>query len=88
MVKNRPPAQKVREQRAQESTIYGENACRAALLNRFDDVVKAFFTDDTAPRFADAMRALAASRKAYKVVDEAELERITGSNHQIGRAHV
>lgn len=84
MVKNRPPAQKVREQRAQEAAIYGENACRAALLNRFDDVVKAFFTDDTAPRFADAMRALAASRKAYKVVDEVELERITGSGHHGG----
>lgn len=84
MTKNRPPAQKVREQRAQEVAIHGENACRAALLNRFDDVAKAFFIDETAPRFADAMRALAASRKAYKVVDEVELERITGSCHHGG----
>lgn len=80
----RPPPQQLREQRMQEAPIYGENACRAALLNRFDDVVKAFFTDETAPRFADAMRALAAARKAYKVVDAAELERITGSGHHGG----
>ncbi len=83
MVK-RIAAQQLRDQRAQETAIYGENACRAALLSRFDDVVKAFFTPETAPRFADAMRALAAARKAYKVVDAAELERITGSGHHGG----
>jgi TrmH RNA methyltransferase len=84
MVNKRPSAHQLREQRQQEAIIYGENACRAALFNRFDDVIKAFFTPETAPRFADAMRALASERKAYKVVDEEELERITGSQHHGG----
>ncbi len=85
MVNNkRPSAHHIREQRQQEAVIYGENACRAAFFNRFDDVIKAFFTAESAPRFGDAMRALASERKAYKVVDDAELERITGSQHHGG----
>jgi tRNA G18 (ribose-2'-O)-methylase SpoU len=84
MVNKRPSAHQLREQRQQEAIIYGENACRAAFFNRFDDVIKAFFTPETAPRFSDAMRALASERKAYKVVDDEELERITASQHHGG----
>lgn len=75
-------------QRAQEHEIYGENACKVSLLSRFDDVVKAFFTAETAPRFADAMKALAAARKAYKIVSDDELAKITGSHHHGGVALV
>jgi TrmH RNA methyltransferase len=80
----RPPAQQLRDQRAQEAIVYGENACRAALLARFDAVIKAFISPDLAPRFADAMRALASARKAYKIVDDDELTRMTGSQHHGG----
>lgn len=80
----RPNAQQLRQQRQQEIIVYGENACRATLVNRFDQVVKAFFTNETAPRFGDAMKALAATRKAYKVVSEDELARITQSQHHGG----
>lgn len=81
---NRPSAQQLRAQRHQETVVYGENACRAALLARFPDVIKAFISHELAPRFSDAMRALAAARKAYKVVDDVELTRITGSQHHGG----
>lgn len=77
-----------RAQRQEESQIYGENAVRAALLARFGDVVKAFFTEETAPRFGDAMRALAQARRVYRVVTDEELERITGSTHHGGAALV
>lgn len=88
MKSSRPNAQQLRQQRQQEQILYGENACRAALMNRFDQVVKVFFTDETAPRFGDAMKALAATRKAYKVVSDDELERITQSQHHGGMALV
>ena len=84
----RPKAQQLRQQRQQEVVLYGENACRAALMNRFDQVIKAFFTDETAPRFGDAMKALAATRKAYKVVTDDELVRISQSQHHGGVALV
>lgn len=84
----RPPAQYLRDQRQQEAIIYGENACRAAFHHRFEDVVKAFFTSDVAPRFGDAMRALASARKAYKVVDADELARMTGTQHHGGMSLV
>lgn len=80
--------QQKRKQRAQEFYIYGENACKVSLLSRFDDVVKAFFTADTAPRFADAMKALAATRKVYKIVEHDELDKITATTHHGGVALV
>jgi tRNA G18 (ribose-2'-O)-methylase SpoU len=88
MKTHRPPAQQLRQQRQQEVLIYGENACYSALVNRFDHVIKAFFTDETAPRFGDAMKALASTRKAYKIVSDDELERITQSQHHGGVALV
>jgi TrmH RNA methyltransferase len=84
----RPPAQQLREQRAQEAIIYGENSCRATLQHRFEDVVKAFFTPEVAPRLGQIMRALAEAKKAYKIVEEDELERMTGSMHHGGMSLV
>jgi RNA methyltransferase, TrmH family len=74
----------VRQQRLTESRVYGENACHAVFSQRPEAIVRAYFNDETAPRFAECMQYLAAQRRAYKLVDDAELERVASSQHHNG----
>ncbi|MBT1444694.1 tRNA/rRNA methyltransferase [Shewanella sp. JM162201] len=73
-----------KEQRLNETRLYGINACRETFKHRRDDVVKLYLDEATAPKFADVMKHLAKTRKAYHVVGEEELERIAGSQHHGG----
>lgn len=77
-------AAQLREQDLQESKVLGENASRVCFTQRPDSLVKMYLTADCAPRFADVMKYLARQKKAYHLVSEAELEKISGSSHHGG----
>ncbi|EHC68732.1 tRNA/rRNA methyltransferase [Salmonella enterica subsp. enterica serovar Mississippi str. A4-633] len=75
-----------RRQRAEEThtRVYGENACQALFQSRPDAIVRAWFIQSVTPRFKEALRWMAANRKAYHVVDEAELAKASGTEHHGG----
>ncbi|MDU1026323.1 MAG: tRNA/rRNA methyltransferase [Leclercia adecarboxylata] len=74
----------LRRQRAEETRVYGENACQALFLSRPECIVRAWFIQSVTPRFKEALRWMAANRKAYHVVDDAELTKASGTEHHGG----
>lgn len=74
----------MRRQRAEESRIYGENACQALFQYRPESIVRAWFIQEVTPRFKEALRWMAANRKAYHVVDNTELVKASGTEHHGG----
>ncbi|STD26346.1 methyltransferase [Enterobacter asburiae] len=70
----------LRRQRAEETRVYGENACQALFLSRPECIVRAWFIQSVTPRFKEALRWMAANRKAYHVVDDAELTKASVLN--------
>lgn len=59
-----------------EMKIFGVNACRAFFEHRPDQIVRAYFAEDVAYRFGYIMKACAQARKAYRIVDTYELDKI------------
>ncbi|MGP4131798.1 hypothetical protein OJE16_19480 [Pantoea tagorei] len=74
----------IRRQRQEETRVYGENACQALFQSRPEAIVRAWFVQSVTPRFRDALRWLAANRKAYHVVEDAELAKASGTEHHGG----
>ncbi|QIX96642.1 MULTISPECIES: tRNA/rRNA methyltransferase [Cedecea] len=74
----------IRRQRAEETRVYGENACKALFQSRPECIVRAWFIQSVTPRFKEALRWMAANRKAYHVVDDAELAKASGTEHHGG----
>jgi RNA methyltransferase, TrmH family len=66
-----------------EMKIFGVNACRAFFEHRQEQIVRAYFAEDVAYRFGYIMKACAKARKAYRIVDTYELDKIAETrNHQ------
>ncbi|XP_039294514.1 uncharacterized tRNA/rRNA methyltransferase YfiF-like [Nilaparvata lugens] len=61
-----------------------ENACQALFASRPEAIVRAWFVQSVTPRFREALRWMAANRKAYHVVDEEELAKASGTEHHGG----
>ncbi|WP_147199447.1 tRNA/rRNA methyltransferase [Pantoea sp. CCBC3-3-1] len=76
--------EQIRRQRNEETRVYGENACQALFQSRPDCIVRAWFIQSVTPRFREALKWMAANRKAYHVVDEAELAKASGTEHHGG----
>ena len=76
--------EQIRRQRLEETRVYGENACQALFQSRPECIVRAWFVQSVTPRFRDALRWLAANRKAYHVVDDAEITKASGTEHHGG----
>lgn len=76
--------EQLRRQRLEETRIYGENACQAMFKNRPDAIVRAWFLQDVTPRFRDALKWMAANRKAYHVVEEEEMVKAARTDHHGG----
>jgi len=74
----------IRRQRQEETRVYGENACQALFQSRPESIVRAWFVQSVTPRFRETLRWLAANRKAYHVVDDAELAKASGTEHHGG----
>lgn len=67
-----------------EGKVYGENTCRVLFTQRPDAIVRLYVSEKVAPKFADVMKHLAATKKAYHIVDDAELEKVAASQHHGG----
>jgi TrmH RNA methyltransferase len=68
-----------------ERKICGINACLAVARQRPDDIIRGYFTPDTARmRFGQLMKLLAATRRAYHITDDEELQKVTHSTHHEG----
>ncbi len=76
--------EQLRRQRQEETRVYGENSCQALFLTRPESIVRAWFVQSVTPRFRVALKWLAANRKAYHVVDDAELTKASGTEHHGG----
>lgn len=76
--------EQIRRQRNEETRVYGENACQALFQSRPEAIVRAWFIQEVTPRFREALRWLAANRKAYHVVEDAEITKASGTEHHGG----
>ncbi|MGL9769663.1 MAG: tRNA/rRNA methyltransferase [Sodalis sp. (in: enterobacteria)] len=76
--------EKLRYRRAKETHIYGKNACNALFRNRPDVIVRAWFEQSVTLRFRDTLRWMAANHKAYHVVEDDELAKVSGTEHHGG----
>lgn len=64
--------------------VYGINACKVFYKNKFPKIIRAFFTQNVAPQFSELMKQMAAQKKVYRIVPEAELEKVSQSQHHEG----
>ncbi len=71
-------------ERQNEYRIYGVNACLAAFQKRREDIIRGYFSQDIAGKFGETMRYLAQQKKAYRVIDDEELAKVTQSTHHGG----
>lgn len=76
--------EQLRRQRAEETRVYGVNSCLALFEHRPECLVRAWFVQSVTPKFREALRWMAANKKAYHVVDDAELAKASGTEHHGG----
>lgn len=76
--------EKIRKNRDEEMKVYGEAACLALFRQRPESIVRLWATVETSHRIGEVMSYLASAKKAYHVVDSAELELVSGSEHHGG----
>ncbi|WP_301099445.1 TrmH family RNA methyltransferase [Otariodibacter sp.] len=76
--------EKIRNNRATEMKIYGENACHTLFQQRPEAIVRLWATVEGAKKAGDLLSYLAENKKAYHVVDSEEMERVTGTEHHGG----
>lgn len=69
---------------ARDAKFFGVHACRALAERRPEAIHRAFVNDTTLPLFGDLLKDLAARRRPYRVVEDAELETVSGSRHHEG----
>jgi len=67
-----------------EIKVYGVNACLALLDRRPQDVIRIYLREERIAQFSEALRRCAREKKAYHVVDKAELDRVCASTHHEG----
>ena len=67
-----------------EGKVYGDNACRVLFSQRPEAIIRLYISSALAPKFADVMKYLAREKKAYHIVDDAELEKVAASQHHGG----
>lgn len=68
-----------------ERKIHGVNACALFYQHHADLVIRAYFTEATArAKFGPLMKTLAAAKKAYHVITNDEMDKVTESTHHEG----
>jgi TrmH RNA methyltransferase len=78
----------VKNRNANELTVCGRKAVDKLVKVHPERVVRMFFNKDMAPRYGEICRKLAASKRIYRLVEDAELEKVAGSVHHGGVAAV
>jgi TrmH RNA methyltransferase len=78
--------QQIHAQRRREARIYGRAAVMAVAEDRFEAIRKLYVTRQRARELAPLLARLAAARVGFNEVEEADLERLTSSQHHEGVA--
>jgi TrmH RNA methyltransferase len=71
-------------QRGEEMRIYGLNACLAAFVRRPEALRKVYLTEARIPALKQVLAWCVRHRLGYRVVEEADLEKLTASRHHEG----
>ncbi|MCG6116978.1 MAG: rRNA methyltransferase [Aquimonas sp.] len=79
-----PEAAGARPQRAPEQKVCGMNAALAAFAARPDALRKVFLGESRIGALRELLAYCVAKRLGYRVVEDAELERVSGSSHHEG----
>jgi TrmH RNA methyltransferase len=72
------------QQRHEELRVFGINACEAAFARRPQDLRKAYLTEERIPQFKRLLAWCVQQRLGYRVVAEADLAKLTASQHHEG----
>jgi len=75
---------KPRPNRGEEIRIYGLNACRALFARRPHDLRKVYLLEPRIPDLQPVLAWCVQQRLGYRVVGNADLEKLTGSQHHEG----
>jgi RNA methyltransferase, TrmH family len=67
-----------------EVKLHGRAACRAMFAARPDDVIRVYLVDELKQDYRELLEHCREHRLAYHIVDEAELEKVTGAEHHEG----
>lgn len=67
--------------RETETKIYGENACLALFQKRPEDIISVFLTKEKLKKFSSITKYCAQNKKAYHLVERAELDKMTKATH-------
>ncbi|SEA59500.1 tRNA/rRNA methyltransferase [Alkalimonas amylolytica] len=70
--------------RAAEQKIYGEKACQVLFARRPEAIIRLYLNAEQAPKCAAMMKYLAKAKKAYHLVEDAELDKLAASQHHGG----
>ncbi|AHG85982.1 rRNA methyltransferase [Bibersteinia trehalosi USDA-ARS-USMARC-190] len=76
--------EKIRNNRATEMKVFGENACLMLFQQRPEAIVRLWATVEMAKKSGALLSYLAEQKKAYHVVDNEEMARVTGTEHHGG----
>lgn len=76
--------EKIRNNRATEMKVYGENACMTLFQQRPEAIVRLWATVEGAKKAGALLSYLAEHKKAYHVVSPEEMLRVSGSEHHGG----
>jgi len=67
-----------------ESKICGQHACRAIFAQRPQDIIRVFVSDTMTQEFGSLLKFCAEHKMAYRLVGDAELEKVSGARHHEG----
>ncbi|HBO39284.1 MAG TPA: rRNA methyltransferase [Pasteurellaceae bacterium] len=76
--------EKIKKNRSEEMKVYGEGACLALFAQRPESIIRLWATVETAHKIGNIFSYLAANKKVYHVVDNQELELVSGTEHHGG----
>lgn len=79
-----PLAPRPKKSQSGEMKVYGVNASRALWQNRASDIVRVYCSEALAKEFGPLLKWCATQRKAYHVVPDVELEKVSASVHHEG----
>ena len=72
------------EIKREESKICGQHACRAIFAQRPQDIIRVFVSEKMTRDFGSLLKFCAENKMAYRVVGDAELEKVSGARHHEG----
>ncbi|OOF57698.1 TrmH family RNA methyltransferase [Rodentibacter myodis] len=76
--------EKIKQNRAEEMKVYGENACLELFAQRPESIVRVWATVQMSHKIGEMFGYLAANKKVYHVVDQEELTLVSGTEHHGG----